>query len=132
LGFTDRESNLPIGRFFQRDGGIGHAKNFNLSEPRKIHSVMSERSSIPVALKIKLRARFGNQKPKMMLKIQLRIPKGFNPSAQGCEERATLGDREPISSTLNGLNQLTGLNILRTDTQRSRSSPVRLGPSTLG
>jgi hypothetical protein len=38
---------------------------FNLCELRKIYAAISERSSIPVTLKIKLCAVFGNQKPKI-------------------------------------------------------------------
>ncbi len=37
----------------------------------------------------------------------LRIPKGFRPPAQGCEERATLGLRRRRITTLKGLRQIS-------------------------
>src|SRR2546427_791238 len=46
-----------------------------------------------------------------------RIPKGFRPKAQGCEERATLGLGCRGYSTRNGLRQPFGLVAIKTTPQ---------------
>jgi hypothetical protein len=75
---------------------------------------------------------------------RLRIPTGFRPKAQGCEARATLGNRPANVTNRNAVAALPATSIARnichnpvgvdynlnSFTQGS-SSPVRLGP-TLG